>query len=391
MRTKKFTPNIKHGFTLIEILVVVAIIAILIGMLLPAVQKAREASNRSNCQAQMRQIGLAVSNYDSTYMKYPGLSNYFIPPVLAPAGAVNVDHYNGSLFFHLLPYMEQEALYKESIANLTKLVGIGVGCTWLTTNPSNTVIYRSVPIKTLLCPSDNSHINGRVGLTGTLFGTTLESWGATSYAGNSELFGSRNEVVAGNPNFMKLVSTFSQAGLTTKDGTSNTAMFFEQMATCGKGLLRNVNGVGNGAGAWAMPAYVSPIMPAGLLPAHLALTAAYPTPVNFINPWFKPAPGVITTTVTLPGFIPPQIRASVNLTTAVPNLMGRYTHPFPTFSQEDCVKVLASGGLAHPMHTGSTTMGMCDGSVRPISSNITILNWTYLIRPDDGQVITGEL
>ncbi|MBA4190564.1 MAG: prepilin-type cleavage/methylation domain-containing protein [Planctomycetaceae bacterium] len=119
----------KKGFTLIELLVVIAIIAVLIGLLLPAVQKVREAAARMKCGNNLKQLGLALHNYESSQGAYPALGSY----------STTSTSDGWSVPARLLPYVEQESLQR--------LIDFSIS---YSTQP--TVTQFRVPI--LVCPSE---------------------------------------------------------------------------------------------------------------------------------------------------------------------------------------------------------------------------------------------
>ncbi len=117
------------GFTLIELLVVIAIIGVLIALLLPAVQKVREAANRMACASNLKQIGLAFHNYENVYGAFPCAYDAIHNP---PRG-----HAWGT---YLLPYLEQENLYKKY--DFEQLIAA----------PGNLAVIQT-PLKIMQCPS----------------------------------------------------------------------------------------------------------------------------------------------------------------------------------------------------------------------------------------------
>ena len=328
-----------RAFTLVELLVVIAIIAVLIGLLLPAVQKVRESATRTVCINNMKQLGVACHNYHNVVGNLPpavqmrdGVSRY-----------VTTDDFGPNWLVLLLPYIEQDNLYQTVSSSVDNYMRTG-DATWRN--------IRGTKIKNLLCPADQG--GGDTPFTGANGG-----WARGNYACNaggihgSQIGWTSSEggVSPVNDTPWPWVPTGTRGGgvmcinwgttlamLTNEDGTANTVMLAEVRS----GAFLSP---GDPRGTWALG-----FPGASVVTGHFSWDCAQPN--DHVSSSDDCGPGAVD---------------------AWQQGMG------------DC------GGCGYfqqaesrSQHTGMVVVSMCDGSVRTVRNSVAKDIWWYMNARDDG-------
>lgn len=346
-----------RGFTLIELLVVIAIIAVLIALLLPAVQQAREAARRTQCKNHLKQLGLAMFNYESSHSRFP------LPTYLS---ALNGSGYGGLLTTNvwslaILPYMDQAPAY--NLYNFSY-------CAW---DPANAAAGQT-KIAPFLCPSTPRQTNSvnytvPVAMMGGLASQpwTLTNAGASDYITTIQVqhqfvervynipssptlngWGVGGNLIAGIPQNVPFGGTIA----TITDGTSNTMMIGE---LCGRNALYRTGGK-----------LVPPV-------------TGNPTDESYWNSlvgggaWVDPNNG--------------QWKLSGRLYDGTGQI-GDCTINCSNARVRAADLTQYTAGL-YSFHTGGAHVLLCDGSVRFLSQNISNITMISLVTSQQGEVV-GE-
>jgi prepilin-type N-terminal cleavage/methylation domain-containing protein len=328
--------SLRAAFTLVEMLVVIAIIGMLTSILIPAVQAAREAARRIQCGSNIRQLGFAVHQHADAFSNRLPHATAVVNFTSGPG----YNYYRKSLHFQLLPYIEQTNLYEAMVEYALS-----------SPMPDSYFGPAGAPgangtfgVALFVCPSDISLDN-----SGEERGHPQKIAG-TSYVGNYQVFGRPGTTETnGKP--------FSSVRMGGMDGASHTVLFTEQLCYQGPTL--------GGSSHWAYPTNVT---------------------LNNSGPGGKWVPsGPVSNFMGSP-----DITAIFAMGPAIKNAIST-PPPWIPAPQFNLPPDLTMGGNTPSTLHATLQTAFADGSVRGVSPTVDKLLWVYAVAPADQQVIPDDL
>jgi prepilin-type N-terminal cleavage/methylation domain-containing protein/prepilin-type processing-associated H-X9-DG protein len=330
-----------RGMTLIELLVVIAILGVLVGLLLPAVQAAREAARRAGCANNLKQVGIGLQQYCAAIGVFPPLNCQSLLPLVGLNGLPFVSDVSPQAL--LLPQLEQVALYNA--------INFHVPCNLNPEIPGfteNATVARTV-LDVYLCPSDDL--------------THRHAYAPVSYRVNGGLCGACAPGFVRSPFRDGINGAFTRSGTRTAeilDGTSNTLAFAEKLVGTpdGDGFDRRRDWIE--AVDWVKGAVLPVTEWVGLCERPVTWTPGRP-----------PSGG---------SWLVGGVMATQFYTAAVPN---------PSIT--DCGNFVDNGvGVfsAGSLHSGGVNVSMADGSVRFIANGINVAVWRALGTRSGSEVVS---
>jgi prepilin-type N-terminal cleavage/methylation domain-containing protein len=379
----------RPAYTLIELLVVLAIVALIVGLLLSAIQKVREASARTNNMANLRQIGIAADNFHTTHGRLPGngtysdvvpvpSSNSDTPPAVFPAypepgkQASAAEPTDGSFFYQLLPYLEQENLYRSPAAALAAPTAVKVmldpGRGRAGSMPATSPNGANLPVTDYCVNLLALYGRGYAGRGSDALAAALDTLPAPFAQGTAATAGlyASNRRGAGNGQDADELRAGTMKYFGIKDGRSNTVLASEKAMPYAdynepgdrSFLLRETGGLGNYTGGIPLPPSTSPTAPSAL--ASTARNTFFTT--YYRDPGGPSGPRASGPTIRLG--VPPFMRMTNS------NVSPVRMRSVPDGAVPDGLypKMLADGGrpfnaFGSPYSAGVHVL-MCDGSVR---------------------------